>query len=139
MKTTIARATAAAFALLQAVVAVEGWSLFFNSDEQAPWRAAFETVDVDGDGYLVLTDLEPLLREHFRRTEQDNPHHEMILANEQMFEEQAAEVAGNFEKEGTRLVCFDLVPFLMVTCNCAAQTSARESAQPSRRIARTLM
>jgi hypothetical protein len=101
MKAAVARAAAAAFALVvQAAVVAEGWSLFFSSDAQPPWRAAFETVDVDGDGYLALADLEPLLREHFRRTEQDNEHHEMILANEQMFEAQAAEVEESFDTEG---------------------------------------
>eukprot|EP00750_Incisomonas_marina_P028905 INCI7003.1.p3 GENE.INCI7003.1~~INCI7003.1.p3 ORF type:complete len:114 (-),score=29.68 INCI7003.1:129-470(-) len=87
--------------LAQSLCLSASWSLFFSNEEKAPWHSAFETTDKDSDGFLSLDDLEPLLRDHFRRTEKDNPDHEMILANEAIFHDQAADVAAFFSAEGT--------------------------------------
>ena len=90
--------------LAQSLCLSASWSLFFSNEEKAPWHSAFETTDKDSDGFLSLDDLEPLLRDHFRRTEKDNPDHEMILANEAIFHDQAADVAAFFSAEGRVLI-----------------------------------
>lgn len=76
------------------------WSLFFSNEAKTPWKDAFAAVDEDGDGFLVVQDLELLLRDHFRKTEPESDNKHMILANEQIFRDQAEEVADFFGKEG---------------------------------------
>lgn len=109
------RAFAAVVGACCLLASAHSWSLFFSTEEQPPWKSAFQTTDKDSDGFLSVDDLEPLLRDHFRRTEQDDDNYEMILANEHIFHDQANEVATYFEREGVcgRVVCSGLCLFVV--------------------------
>jgi hypothetical protein len=90
-----------------------GWSSFFSAEAKQPWRDSFSAADADQDGYLMVDNLEVLLRHHFRTTEQDDPNYDMILANERIFEHQAEEVGSFFLTLGgfRRLLAEQVLPF----------------------------